>query len=152
MELKELGRITRRSEGAEIRIDEVFRPALKDLDGFTHAVVLWWAHEMASDEWRSKTTTEVPYADSREMGIFATRAQYRPNPIGITVVKIEDLDMEEGRLIVNDIDTLEGTPVLDIKPYYPCLDRVKDAGIPEYIPNWGDWYPDSGIGFYEDQD
>jgi tRNA-Thr(GGU) m(6)t(6)A37 methyltransferase TsaA len=151
MELKEIGRIRRREIGPVLEIDDEFRAGLADLKDFTNAIALWWAHEMDSEEWRSRIVTEVPYAKNREMGIFATRAQYRPNPIGITVIGIEEVDVGNGMVKVNDIDALDGTPLLDIKPYYPCIDRVKDARIPEYIPDWGEWYPDQGIGFYEEQ-
>ncbi len=80
------------------------------------------------------------------MGVFATRAEYRPNPIAVTVCKIMGIDQSEGRLVVGDIDAFDGTPVLDLKPYYPVCDRVEQATIPTWLSDWPTWWPEEGFG------
>jgi tRNA-Thr(GGU) m(6)t(6)A37 methyltransferase TsaA len=93
-----------------------FSPGLKDLDGFSHIILLYHFH-------RSKNTRleVIPFLDTQPRGIFATRASSRPNPIGISTVKLEKI--EGHTLHVENIDILDGTPLLDIKPYVPEFDR-----------------------------
>jgi tRNA (adenine37-N6)-methyltransferase len=70
-------------------------------------------------------------ADMPEVGIFAQRAKDRPNPIGLTAVEI--VAVGEDRLTVRGLDAVDGTPVLDIKPYYPAYDRVESPRVPEWV-------------------
>lgn len=94
--------------------------ALQDLDGFSHIWVLFWCH--LSGEPHSKV---LPYRDTVERGLFATRVPARPNPIGISCVRIRAV---EGRFIhVAEMDILNETPILDIKPYIPLYDLRLDA-------------------------
>jgi len=106
----------------EVVLTEELAPALHDLDGFSHAIVLYAFHR--SEGYRTKV---VPYLDDVERGLFATRAPRRPNPIGLTVVRI--LAVEGHRLRVAGVDMLDGTPVLDIKPYVPAMDRPDEVRI-----------------------
>jgi len=66
-----------------------------------------------------------------EVGIFAQRAKDRPNPLGITAVSI--VGVESGVLVVRGLDAIDGTPVVDVKPYYPAYDRIMDASVPEWV-------------------
>ena len=89
---------------------EVFQPyieALKDLDGFSHIYLLYHFHKVSS--WQSLVT---PFLDERSHGLFATRAPRRPNPIGLSVVRL--LKVADGLLEVENLDVLDGTPLLDI--------------------------------------
>jgi tRNA (Thr-GGU) A37 N-methylase len=90
--------------------------------------------------------TEPPYAEGRVTGVFATRAEYRPNPIALTTCKILDVDEEDGTVHVAKIDAYDDTPILDLKAYFPVCDRVKDASIPEWLVGWPEWMPDEGLG------
>ena len=92
-----------------------FVDGLADLDGFSHLILLTHLHR--ARPFRLKV---VPYLDTVERGLFATRAPSRPNPIGLSVVRL--LKVDANRLEVEDIDLLDGTPVLDIKPYVPDFD------------------------------
>jgi len=97
---------------------EVFEPfvaALKDLDGFERIWLIFYCDR--ATEWKPLCT---PYLDSVERGLFATRSPARPNPIGISSVKLEK--MEGNTLYVSDVDMLDGTPLLDIKPYSSKFD------------------------------
>jgi tRNA (adenine37-N6)-methyltransferase len=87
-----------------------FEPGLTDIEGFSHLYVIW-----AFDRSEGFTLVGTPPSDNRPHGVFATRSPRRPNPIGLTVVEL--LGREGPRLRVRGIDMLDGTPILDIKPY-----------------------------------
>ena len=93
---------------------------LQDLAGFSHLIVLYWFHH--SRGWRPQL---VPPRDTVKRGLFATRAPDRPNPLGLSVVRIEDV--YGIRIDVSGLDLLDGTPVLDLKPYIPAYDSFPDA-------------------------
>ena len=115
-------------ERAVIEVAEAFRPALIGLDGFSHAIVISWL-DRVSDEERA-TLSERPggAATLPEIGVFALRTHHRPNPLGVTVVRVERV--EGAGLHVIGLDVVDGTPVLDIKPYLPPYDSVPDARLP----------------------
>jgi tRNA (adenine37-N6)-methyltransferase len=94
--------------------------ALEDLDSWSHLWVLFWFH--LNESWRPKV---LPPRASRRCGVFATRSPYRPNPIGLSVVELEAVDGLSLR--VRNVDMLDGSPVLDIKPYLPYADAVAGA-------------------------
>lgn len=99
-----------------------FQEGLKDLIGFSHIVLLYHFHMVTG-----YTLQVVPFLDSELRGLFATRAPKRPNPIGLSVVRLEGI---QGRVLsVLDLDILEGTPVLDIKPYVTEFDGRTDVRI-----------------------
>ncbi|HLE71729.1 MAG TPA: tRNA (N6-threonylcarbamoyladenosine(37)-N6)-methyltransferase TrmO [Vicinamibacteria bacterium] len=85
-------------------------PGLLDIEGFSHLIVIWVFHESRSCELVGK-----PPTDDRPHGVFATRSPRRPNPIGLTVVEL--LRRDGARLHVRGLDMLDGTPILDVKPY-----------------------------------
>jgi len=87
-----------------------FAPGLADIEGFSHLYVLWVFHKA-----QGYSLLSTPPSDDRPHGVFATRSPRRPNPIGLTVVRL--LGREENRLRVRGLDMLDGTPILDIKPY-----------------------------------
>ena len=93
-----------------LEIQGEFEAGLKDIEGFSHLFVIW-----AFDRSEGFTLVGTPPSDDRPHGVFATRSPRRPNPIGLTVVEL--LGREGTALRVRGIDMLEGTPILDIKPY-----------------------------------
>ena len=95
-----------------VEVFEDFQPGLQDLDGFSHIILLYYFHR--SQGFRLKV---VPYMDSVQRGLFATRAPKRPNPIGLSVVRLDGI--EDGILHIRNVDILDNTPLLDIKPYVP---------------------------------
>ncbi len=100
---------------------EVFAPfvdGLQDLEGFSHIFLLYHLHLAAAARLRV-----VPFLDSQPRGLFSTRAPCRPNPIGLSVVRL--LCIEGHVLHVENVDILDGTPLLDIKPYVPEFDGVR---------------------------
>lgn len=109
-------------EISEIEIFPEFEEGLKDIETCTHLIVLYWF-----DRARRDKLTAIPPHDKREHGVFATRSPNRPNPIGFSVVKLLE---KKGRILkVKWLDALDGTPVLDIKPYSSQIDSVEDARI-----------------------
>jgi tRNA-Thr(GGU) m(6)t(6)A37 methyltransferase TsaA len=98
-----------------VEVFEDFHPGLKDLNGFSHIILLYHFHRS-----QGFNLHVVPFMDSEPRGLFATRAPKRPNPIGFSVVQLDKI--EEGVLYIQAVDILDGTPLLDIKPYVPEFD------------------------------
>lgn len=102
---------------------EVFREyteGLADLEGFSRIILVYAFHQCTSCQ-----LTVTPFLDTTNHGIFATRAPCRPNPVGISVVRLSG--REGGTLLIEDVDNLDGTPLLDIKPYVPEFDAYPDS-------------------------
>ena len=93
---------------------------LADLEGFSHLILLYHFHLAQGFALRVK-----PFLDEQQHGLFATRAPARPNPIGISIVRLERV--EGTRLYIREVDIVDGTPLLDIKPYVPRFDRRDGA-------------------------
>ena len=93
-----------------------FAEGLKDLDGFSHIILLYHFHRV-----QGANLVVTPFMDSQPHGVFATRAPKRPNPIGLSIVRL--LGIEQNILRIENVDILDGTPLLDIKPYVPEFDQ-----------------------------
>ena len=104
----------------EIELYPEYVNGLKDLDGFSHIVILYRFHK--SDHYSLHAT---PFLDPEPRGIFAIRSPHRPNHIGLSVVKL--LGIEGNRLKIQNLDVIDGTPLIDIKPYVPKFDERKNA-------------------------
>jgi len=110
------------AKGAEgkIEIFSEYKTGLKDLEGFSHIIVIYHFHK--AKEAKLEVT---PFLDPTPKGVFSTRAPSRPNPIGISVVRL--IGINDNVLHVSEIDMIDKTPVLDIKPYVPKFDVRKDV-------------------------
>jgi tRNA-Thr(GGU) m(6)t(6)A37 methyltransferase TsaA len=95
---------------------------LRDLDGFSHVIVLYHLHLVQGHE-----LAVVPFLDDVERGIFATRSPKRPNAIGLSVYRLVRIDGT--RIDVTDVDAVDGSPILDIKPYVPAFDALPATRI-----------------------
>ena len=124
-----------RAAGIEghIQIAPQFAPALKDLAGFDRIWLIYWFDRAAATK-----LTVVPYRDVVERGLFATRAPARVNPIGLSNVRL--LGIEGLVLRIADVDILDGTPLLDIKPYVPAYDNFSVHRL-----GWVDTVPDRPV-------
>lgn len=132
-----IGTICNNEKNVFIKLDPEFIPAVKALEGFSHINVLWWFSDFDDDQYRNILEAEQPYKNAPEkMGIFATRSPVRPNPIGLTAVEIINIDVPGGIIHIAYIDANDNTPVLDIKPYTPSLDRVENSNVPEWCDHW----------------
>ncbi|HMJ16726.1 MAG TPA: tRNA (N6-threonylcarbamoyladenosine(37)-N6)-methyltransferase TrmO [Polyangiaceae bacterium] len=99
---------------------ENFEHALEDLQGFSHIWLLFWFHQ--NELWRPKV---LPPRSARKRGVFSTRSPHRPNPIGMSLVELERIDGLT--LHVRNLDILNGSPILDVKPYVPYADSAHGA-------------------------
>jgi tRNA-Thr(GGU) m(6)t(6)A37 methyltransferase TsaA len=104
----------------QLVLDPQYEEGLCDLDGFSHLILLYHFHLSKGYSLKAK-----PFLDTVERGLFSTRAPRRPNPIGLSIVRLNRID---GRILhILDVDMLDGTPLLDIKPYVPTFDIRSDA-------------------------
>ena len=99
-----------------VEVRPEFTAGLQDLAGFSHVILLYHFHRV-----REARLTVTPFLDAQPRGVFATRAPQRPNPIGLSIVKL--LGIEGNILHIENVDILDGTPLLDIKPYVPEFDQ-----------------------------
>jgi len=119
----------------ELKAQVIFTPeyrrpeALRGLEGFSHVWLIWQFSETAREVW-SPTVRPPRLGGNVRMGVFATRSPFRPNPIGLSCVKLEEVRLDpEPCLLVSGGDLMDGTPILDIKPYVPYADcRPEAAG------------------------
>ena len=136
-ELRPIGTVHSGAHRFEIQLDPGYRSALAGLKGFSHVLTLYWLHLNDSDEARSVLVSDKPYRRGPDtLGVFATRSPFRPNPIAVSPSRILDVDMKSGVITVDYVDAEEGTPVLDLKPYHPSSDRVRDAQVPAWCAHW----------------
>lgn len=105
-----------------VELNPEYTDGLIDLDGFTHIILIYHFHKTDGHSLHVQ-----PYMDQTKRGVFATRIPGRPNPIGISVVRLDEI--QGNTLHVRDVDILDGTPLLDIKPYVPEFDAAPDAEI-----------------------
>lgn len=103
-----------------VLVDEEFMTGLKDLEGFSHIYLFYSFHKTTKTE-----LLVTPFMDINKRGVFATRSPLRPNHIGMSIVKLNEI--KENKLFVENVDILDGTPLLDIKPYIKKFDEIKDS-------------------------
>lgn len=115
---------------AEIEIDSRLNQALDGLEGFSHIIVLYWMHKADPDRNQLKVHP-MGRTDVAVQGLFAVRTPNRPNPIGKTTVRL--LERRGNVLKVQGLDAIDGSPVIDIKPYIPGYDSVSDPEVPDWI-------------------
>ena len=111
----------------KIYINDEFKAGLKDIDGFSHLILIYHLHKTKGNALEVK-----PFMDNSTHGVFATRSPKRPNNIGMTTVKLDKV--EDDVLYVSNVDILDGTPLLDIKPYVPQL--VEDTLVEDLKIGW----------------
>lgn len=116
-------------KGEIVFLPEYSRPeAFRELEGFTHIWVIWEFSEAKREEW-SPTVRPPRLGGNKRVGVFATRSPFRPNSIGLSCVRLQEISFENNRAVlrVSGIDMMNGTPVFDIKPYIPVADCITDA-------------------------
>ena len=113
-------------EGASLLIDTQFRAGLLGLERASHLIVLGWFGDVDRD-----VLLQQPAHLAKQQGCFALRTPARPNPIGVSVVRQVSLDRATGLITIDALDWFDGTPLIDIKPYYPGTDSLPDAVVRE---------------------
>ena len=116
---------------AKIAVLPEYRAGLRGLDSFSHVLVTAYLHLASFEPERHLVRRPRGQADMPELGIFAQRAKDRPNPLGITVVSLVAV-LPDG-LRVRGLDAIDGTPILDLKPYFPQFDSAAGARVPEWV-------------------
>ena len=111
---------------ATVELEEEFRPGRAGLAGYSHAALLTWF-----DRSERNLIVQKPRHALEAKGVFALRSPARPNPIGLHMVKLLGVNVEAGILTLDAIDALDGTPVLDIKPYFASTDAFPEATRPD---------------------
>lgn len=102
-----------------IELKSEYRDGLKDLGGFSHIILIYHFHHSKGYSLQAR-----PFMDDRIRGVFSIRAPKRPNPLGISVVRLDKI--EDTTLHISNVDIVDGTPLLDIKPYVPVFDNVQE--------------------------
>ena len=120
-----------------IVLDEAYAPGLKGLEDFSHAIILFYLDKARYVAEKHLQRRPQGRDDMPIVGIFSQRTKDRPNQIGITSVEI--VSVADGTLVVKGLDAINGTPILDIKPYYPIFDK-REATIPEWVERLMDPY------------
>jgi len=149
MTVRAIGRV--RADDAKgyyaLEVDEPYREGLLALGEFGRLNALWWAHGMDTLEFRGTLSCELPYAPGVRAGVFSCRSEYRPNPIALTSCGIGSVDVDTGLITLDYIDAVDGTPLLDIKPYIPVCDRARDVRVAPWFREWPDCIEDSAAFF-----
>lgn len=124
---------------SEIHLEPVYAPGLQGLEGFSHVIVIFFLDRAQGfDPKKQLLRRPRGMEDMQEVGVFAQRTKYRPNPIGTTAVEL--LGIAGGVVRVRGLDALDGTPVLDLKPYMPAFDRVDDVTLPPWVGRFMEGY------------
>lgn len=130
--LRFVGTVTKvEGDAPHITIRPEYGEALQGLSGFSHIIILYWLHLNDNEEQRRiLKVTPRRHKGAPEVGVFASRSPVRPNPIGLSVCEL--LDVKERTLIIRELDAVDGTPIIDIKPYIARADCVPNA----HSPSW----------------
>ncbi len=112
----------KREEICRVEVFKEFAAGLKDIETFSHIILIYWLHES-----RGYSLTVIPSWDTKPHGLFTTRSPNRPAPLGLNVVEL--IAVEENVLKVRGLDAIDGTPLLDIKPYIPFIDEKDNVRL-----------------------
>jgi tRNA-Thr(GGU) m(6)t(6)A37 methyltransferase TsaA len=135
IELNPIGTV-KAGKAFAVDLKDEYAAGLLGLEGFSHVMIIWYAHK--APEWNpASLQVDKPYRSApKKLGVFATRSENRPNGICVSVAAVSSIDKEKGVIHLCWTDAADGTPVLDIKPYHPCLERVRDTKLPEWCATW----------------
>lgn len=130
--MEPIGKIHKKDKGVWIEMDARFQDGLLGLDDFSHVWVFWWFDR--NDTPDKRATLQVHPRGNRQnplTGVFATRSPARPNLIALTLCEIRSI--KGNRIILADIDAFDETPVVDLKPYIPSIDRQTHVRLPSWL-------------------
>lgn len=150
--LKPIGKIVNNQAEIHIALNKSYLPALEGLDGFSHIQVLWWFSNCDTEASRGKLAEKCPYTHGPAvLGTFATRSPERPNPLALSCVQVTYIDKQNAVIGLAYIDADNDSPVLDIKPYVPSLDRVESPSVPQWCKHWPKCCEESGYFDWESE-
>lgn len=135
--VKQIGTLHAGDKGCYLEVFPEYRTALQGLQGFGYLQIVWWFDGCDNAAARAKLTESKPYVKGPAvLGTFATRSPERPNPIALSCAYVTHIDAKSGIIGLAYIDADDGSPVLDIKPYTPSLDRVELPDVPGWCAHW----------------
>lgn len=135
--LRDIGIVENDGRKFSIKLHKKYVPGLMGLKGYSHLLVVWCFHKSEYNVFNEKLVLENPYKKGPEqIGIFATRSENRPNPIAVSMVQVKAINFEKGVIDLWWMEAFSGTPVLDIKPYTPSVDRVEHPSVPDWCNHW----------------
>ncbi len=144
MKLEEIGHAECNNGEFKIILGEKYIEGLTGIEGFSHLQIIWWFNGCDNEKDRNILKVEKPYTKGpEEVGTFATRSPERPNPIATSVCEIKKIDYEKGIIYFTYFDAFTGTPILDIKPYTPSVDKVENVSVPNWCSHWPKSYEKS---------
>ncbi|MDA3942905.1 MAG: TrmO family methyltransferase [Bacteroidetes bacterium] len=142
-QINAIGQVKLVENKSVIELDINYLSGLIQIEGFSHLQIIWWAHLTDGLQNRETLIAEKLFKKAPDkIGIFGTRAPDRPNPIMISTIKVENIDIEKGIIHTPFIDAEPGSPILDIKPYFP-MERVKKCDVPDWSKHWPEWSEDA---------
>ena len=145
-----IGKIENDNSGFKIILDPMYKEGLKGLADYSHVQVLWWFDGCDNQKDRGTLIEQKPYKNGpEEIGVFALHSPERPNPIAVSNVNIAYVDEESGTVGLYYIDAFPGSPVLDLKPYTPSIDRIESPVVPKWCSHWPKSYEESGTFNWE---
>jgi tRNA-Thr(GGU) m(6)t(6)A37 methyltransferase TsaA len=147
--IKPIGKVHAVEDSFSLEIFQPYRTALTGLDQFSHALVFWWADRCDQPQLREILVVDLPYARGTRAGVFACRSERRPNPIAVTTCALIHVDEKSGTVVLPWIDALDGSPVIDIKPFIPSSDRVRNFHVASWMKDWPEWMEDADQYFQE---
>ena len=140
-----IGTFSHGPEGATIVLEPQYAAALTGLAGYSHINIIWWFSE-AQPLQQGPFLEKQPYSKGPDqLGTFATRSPARPNSLALSCAQITHIDLERAEIGLAYVDAEPGTPVLDIKPYVPSLDRVEAPRVPDWCAHWPGSIEESGF-------
>lgn len=143
--IRRIGTVKADEEGFRIVLEKEYAPALTGLEGFSHIQMLWWFSDCDTEKMRATLQEKSPYKTAPSvLGTFATRSPMRPNPIALSCVQVTYINEVNGVVGIEYADANDGTPVLDLKPYTPSMDRVEHPQTPAWCDHWPKSYEASG--------
>lgn len=143
--VKQVGVIRADENGFRIELAPGYRNALAGLDGFSYINILWWFSGCDNETDRGVLSEAKPYTKGPDtLGTFATRSPQRPNPIALSCACVTYIDADHGIVGLAYMDADDQSPVLDVKPYTPSLDRVEAPEVPAWCGHWPNSVETSG--------
>jgi tRNA-Thr(GGU) m(6)t(6)A37 methyltransferase TsaA len=137
LNIREIGIVENDGRKFLIKMHKKYTPGLIGLKGYSHLLIIWCFHKSENSIFNDKLVLEKPYKKGPEqLGVFATRSPDRPNPIALSVAQVKSINFEKGIIEFWWIDADFGSPVLDIKPYSPSVDRVEKPEVPDWCKHW----------------
>jgi len=126
-----------------LKLHTEYKEGLINIDGFSHLQILWWGNQSEGDEHRSRIVISKPYKKGPDkLGVFATRSQFRPNPILLTTILVHKIDFKKGIIYTPYIDAENESPILDIKPFHR-YENLSHCQVPGWCSHWPSCYEDS---------